>query len=241
MVASAKWAAPRVRAGAEWAAPHLKAAAREAAAITVRGARAAQPHVKAGLARVPRQVWIGVGVLATAWLAWMLWENRDRNPQTDKPTFVRTLWAALASTTLSAAAKKLVIAQFALESGWGYARAAVKGFNYGNITAGSTWKGPITYGQDKHCIAGGAICFPIIQAFRKYGSNEEAIADYLAFLGSGRYAKSFQALQGGDLTRFATQLREDGYYTASVDVYVSGMAGAMNTINAALNLGPAVA
>ena len=186
-------------------------------------------------------VWIGVGVLALAGLGWLLWENRDRNPQTDKPTFVRTLWAALGSTTLTQAAKKLVIAQFALESGWGFARAAVKGFNYGNITAGPTWTGPITYAPDKHCIAGGALCIPIIQAFRKYESNEAAIQDYLSFLGTGRYAKSFQALQSGDLTRFATQLRDDGYYTASVDVYVSGMRGAMATIDAAINSGPAVA
>lgn len=237
----AAWAAPKVRAGAAWAAPKvqaaMKAAAQEAATLATR----ARPHVEAAARRVPRAVWIGVGVITAAGVAWFLWDNRDRNPMTDKPTFVRKLWSALGATTLGQSAKKLVIAQFALESGWGYARAAVKGFNYGNITAGSTWAGPITYGQDKHCFGEGGLCVPIIQKFRKYDSDGEAIMDYLAFLGGGRYAKSLAALKGGDLVQFATQLRADGYYTASVDVYVSGMRSAMSVIDAALNLGPAVA
>lgn len=229
---AADWAAPRIKAGADWAAPRLKSAADEALVLTKRGIKAADPHVRSALKQVPRQVWIGAGVVALLGTAWFLWDNRDRNPQTSKADFVAKLWTALGTTTLSSSAKKLIIAQFALESGWGYARASVKGFNYGNITAGAgKWTGPITYGQDKHCVAGGAICIPIIQKFRKYGSNEEAIADYLAFLGgTSRYARSYQALLGGNLVNFATQLREDGYYTASVDVYVSGMQGAMSII-----------
>lgn len=235
--AAAAWAAPRVRAGAAWAAPHVKAGMKAAAQEAAVLAKRADPHVRAGLRKVPRKVWIGLGVVAVAGLGWFLWDNRDRNPQTDKPTFVRKLWAAMAGTNLSAGAKRLVIAQFALESGWGYARAAVKGFNYGNITAGAgSWTGPITWAPDKHCVLGGAVCIPIYQRFRKYESDAEAIQDYLAFLGTvPRYARSFQALKGGDLVTFATQLREDGYYTASVDVYVRGMQGAMSVIDAALN------
>lgn len=233
----AAWAAPRIRAAGRAAQPHvekaMRAAAQEAKALAVR----AKPHIEAQAKRVPRSVWIGAGVLALAGIGWFLWDNRDRNPQGTKQAFVQKLWAAMAGTNLSAASKRLLIAQFALESGWGYARAAVKGFNYGNITAGAgSWKGPITWAPDKHCVLGGSVCIPIYQRFRKYGSDAEAIADYLAFLGTTpRYARSFQALKGGDLVTFATQLREDGYYTASVDVYVNGMRGAMNTIDAALN------
>lgn len=196
--------------------------------------------MRAGIKRVPRYVWISLGAAAALGLAWFLWENRDRNPQGSKQAFVQKLWRALAGTPFGQATKKLIIAQFALESGWGFARAAVKGFNYGNITQGN-WAGPITWAPDKHCIAGGSICIPIYQRFRKYDSDEAAISDYLAFLSGGRYARSYEALKSGDLTRFATQLREDGYYTASVDVYVNGMRGAMGTIDAALNLGPSVA
>lgn len=249
---AAAWAAPKIRAGAEAAgrgataagraaAPHIRAAAKEAVALARRGAAAASPHVRAGISRVPRKVWIGLGVLAVGGLGWFLYDNRDRNPMGTKAEFTRKLWQATDGFGLSVNARKLIIAQFALESGWGYARAAVKGYNYGNITAGANWNGPITFAEDKHCIMGGAICIPIIQRFRKYDSDVEAIKDYLAFMSAGRYGPSMAALKGGNLVEFATQLRTDGYYTASVDVYVNGMRGATGAINVVLGTGPLVA
>lgn len=38
--------------------------------------------------------------------------------------------------------QRLVVAHWALESGFGEARAAKQGFNLANLTAGSAWTGP---------------------------------------------------------------------------------------------------
>lgn len=72
-------------------------------------------------------------------------------------------------------ALKMLIAQDALESGWG--KSAQGKFNYGNLTPGKSWKGEIVNGRD-HDSKGRSIS----QKFRSYGSMEEYAADKVQFL-----------------------------------------------------------
>lgn len=72
-------------------------------------------------------------------------------------------------------ALKMLIAQDALESGWG--KSAQGKFNYGNLTAGKSWKGETVNGKDSDSKGN-----PIRQRFRSYSSIEEYAADKVQFL-----------------------------------------------------------
>lgn len=74
-------------------------------------------------------------------------------------------------------ALKMLLAQDALESGWG--KSAQGKFNYGNLTPGSSWKGEVVVGRDKNG-KGQAIQ----QKFRSYNSIDEYAADKVQFLKS---------------------------------------------------------
>lgn len=72
-------------------------------------------------------------------------------------------------------ALKMLIAQDALESGWG--KSAQGKFNYGNLTAGKSWRGETVNGKDSDGKGN-----PIKQKFRSYNSIEEYAADKVQFL-----------------------------------------------------------
>lgn len=72
-------------------------------------------------------------------------------------------------------ALKMLVAQDALESGWG--KSAQGKFNYGNLTPGKSWKGEIVNGRDSDGKGN-----PISQKFRSYNSIEEYAADKVQFL-----------------------------------------------------------
>lgn len=72
-------------------------------------------------------------------------------------------------------ALRMLIAQDALESGWG--KSAQGRFNYGNLTPGSSWRGEIVIGRDKDGKGN-----PIQQKFRSYNSIDEYAADKVQFL-----------------------------------------------------------
>lgn len=149
----------------------------------------------------------------------------------DRREFVTTLWNALgAFPQLSRMTKLIIIAQAAHESGWGKGKAAKEGYNYWNITAGSSWKGDVIGGGDLECDAAGQNCKPITQKFRKYRSNVNAIEEYLKFLSGGRYKVAFDALMQGDIVAFVTQLRAAGYYTAALDSYIAGSKSALTAV-----------
>jgi hypothetical protein len=219
---AATWAAPKLRAGASWAAPRAAAAAKRSV-----------PLLRRKIAG-PVEVWMVLAGAAAVGVGGYLWYNRDRNVITSREQFVTKLWAALGASGLGSASKKLLIAQFALESGWGRGTAAVKGFNYGNITAGSTWDGGIVYGWDESCTLYGHLCVPIIQRFRRYDSDAEAMQDFLRFLSTSRYKRSMSALREGRLAAYASALRDEGYYTAAESKYVNGMNAAMPVIEKVL-------
>lgn len=74
-------------------------------------------------------------------------------------------------------ALKMLLAQDALESGWG--KSAQGKFNYGNLTTGSKWKGAFVEGKDKDAKGN-----PISQKFRSYSSMDEYAKDKVQFLKS---------------------------------------------------------
>ena len=72
-------------------------------------------------------------------------------------------------------ALKYLLAQDALESGWG--KSAQGKYNYGNLTTGSSWKGNYVQGKDKDAAGN-----PISQKFRSYNSLDEYTKDKINFL-----------------------------------------------------------
>lgn len=72
-------------------------------------------------------------------------------------------------------ALKYLLAQDALESGWG--KSAQGNYNFGNLTTGSSWKGDYVQGRDKDANGN-----PISQKFRSYNSMDEYALDKVNFL-----------------------------------------------------------
>lgn len=72
-------------------------------------------------------------------------------------------------------ALKYLLAQDALESGWG--KSSQGSYNFGNLTTGSSWKGDYVQGKDKDANGN-----PISQKFRSYNSIDEYALDKVNFL-----------------------------------------------------------
>lgn len=135
--------------------------------------------------------------------------------------FIRRLWASLSrvSPSLGTMQKTILIGQAIHEASWGAAKASREAFNYWNLTAGSTWKGPILPGKDLEYDKAGNVK-TITQAFRKYRNDDEAIRDMLAFIGpKSRYAEAWAALQKGDAMTYLAKLYEKGFFTQPLPVY----------------------
>jgi flagellum-specific peptidoglycan hydrolase FlgJ len=122
---------------------------------------------------------------------------------------------------LSGAATNLVLAHLALESGYGAARAAQRGHNLGNLTAGPYWLG------DKWTDVGGDTDSKgerITQTWRIYDSVSEFLNDYWRFLGpaanTGRYVLARNALERGVLDQFGALLGRSGYFELAPSEYV---------------------
>jgi len=98
-------------------------------------------------------------------------------------------------------ARKAVLAQMGLESGWNPSRPD---YNYGNITTGSSWTGKSVVRGD-HDGAGK----PIKQNFRSYDSPEEFANDYLNIL-KRNYPESY------------AQLTSDSF---DIDGFITGLVG----------------
>ncbi|HUQ10033.1 MAG TPA: flagellar assembly peptidoglycan hydrolase FlgJ [Steroidobacteraceae bacterium] len=109
--------------------------------------------------------------------------------------------------------ERSVIAQAALETGWGTSKPADgsgTSNNFFGIKAGATWRGPtVTSGTTEFTngVAGAE------QAqFRSYGSVAENVSDYVHVLtGNPRYAAALNT--GTDVRAFANALQRGGYAT----------------------------
>ena len=118
--------------------------------------------------------------------------SRSVLPQAHVEQFVsRMLPAAQRASQASGVPAQLIMAQAALESGWGKREIRTEdgktSFNVFGIKADKSWKGPVVESTTTEYVNGTA---QKTQArFRAYGSYEESFADYARFLTSNpRYA-----------------------------------------------------
>jgi peptidoglycan hydrolase FlgJ len=118
--------------------------------------------------------------------------------------------AAGAATGVPAA---LILAQAALESGWG--RREIKtedgtqSFNLFGIKADRAWRGPVAQATTTEYVEG--VPQRVLGKFRAYASYQEAFADYARFLTANpRYAG---VLSAGDPAQAAHGLQKAGYAT----------------------------
>ncbi len=120
---------------------------------------------------------------------------------------------AQAASRAAGVPAQLILAQAALESGWG--RREIRGgdgsqsYNLFGIKADRNWKGPVVEATTTEYIDG--VPHRTVAAFRAYGSYEEAFTDYVRFLATNpRYA---QVLTARDPAEAAYGLQRAGYAT----------------------------
>ena len=108
---------------------------------------------------------------------------------------------------------RAIIAQAALETGWGTSQPADAGgasHNLFGIKAGASWKGASVSSATTEYADGIARAEPA--QFRAYGSVAENVADYVHVLRDNpRYAAALGT--GGDVRAFADALQRGGYAT----------------------------
>lgn len=128
-------------------------------------------------------------------------------------TFVQQMWpyAADVARKLGVPAQS-VLAQAALESGWGQktlkTESGADSYNLFNIKAGSNWNGSVVAKEVVEYRSGVAI--KSTEKFRVYGSYEESFADYARLIsGSPRYAGALNQ----DAQGFAAGLQQGGFAT----------------------------
>ena len=142
--------------------------------------------------------------------------------------FVRSLWphAQKTAAELGVPAKAL-IAQAALETGWGRrlvgAGRSLDSNNLFGIKAGAHWIGEKVSAATHEFVDGVRVAQRA--AFRAYGSAAESFADYAHLLGNPRYAAARGT--GDDAHRFAQALQQAGYatdpsYAAKISAIANG-------------------
>ena len=209
------------------------------------------------MAAIPKKtIYWTLGGLATL-VVWARWKRRGEAPPNetlfdsvkeavretkdeirvlvDRGAWTRRMYQAISESLppLPAQSKLVIIAHAVTESGWASQSRAVKnGYNYWNITAGSSWTGPVyvdvngdkSY-QKTACKSlgrpmdfkdskGRAYC-KIDQKWRSWPSLEAAVRGYWDFMG-GRYIAAREALIAGDIPTFVTKLAEKGYFDPAV-------------------------
>lgn len=169
------------------------------------------------------------GTVATVTLVQALGAGADRT------LFSKTLFGIVSRVLpqVPLAGRVLIVAQAALESGWGKlsnARASTN--NLWNITAGSSWQGPVAAGSDTDGAGK-----PISQRWRSYPNVEAAVTDYWQFLGN-LYPGAREVISTtGDPYEYAHQLKlgkVGAYYSAPEADYAGQVASVRATVAQAL-------
>jgi flagellar protein FlgJ len=106
-----------------------------------------------------------------------------------------------------------LVAQAALETGWGRSEARLAdgrpSHNLFGIKAGANWQGPVAEAATTEYVNG--VAETRVERFRAYGSYAEAFQDYAGLLaGSPRYAAVLGATEAAS---FARGLQRAGYAT----------------------------
>lgn len=140
--------------------------------------------------------------------------SRSVLPQAHVEQFVsRMLPAAQRASQASGVPAQLIMAQAALESGWGRREIrkedGTTSYNLFGIKADKSWKGPVAETTTTEFVDG--VSQKVRAAFRAYGSYEEAFSDYAKFLVTNpRYAN---VLATQDPAEAAHGLQRAGYAT----------------------------
>ncbi len=107
---------------------------------------------------------------------------------------------------------RAIVAQAALETGWGTSQPADAGggsHNFFGIKAGASWQGASVASDTTEFVAGQAGTERA--RFRAYGSLAENVADYVRVLRDPRYSEALGT--GADVRAFANALQRGGYAT----------------------------
>jgi len=110
---------------------------------------------------------------------------------------------------------KLIFAQWYHESGGFSSQLATENYNFGGMTQNEPTGDP----KDKQPDGGN---------YYMHFGNEEEWAEYYAYYCNKCNEPSLSG--STDVTDFATRLKKNGYFGASIDEYVNGMNGAMSAI-----------
>ena len=118
-----------------------------------------------------------------------------RSPYKDKAKWTKDLSDAYRKVGITNDnAIRMLLAQDALESGWG--KSAQGKYNFGNLTTGSSWKGNYVVGNDKNA-KGEAIK----QKFRAYESMDDYAKDKIQFL-----KRLYDFDENDDINKFVAKL-----------------------------------
>lgn len=144
-------------------------------------------------------------------------ESAGAGTRFDSPaSFVQAMWpyAEQAATAMNVA-PEAVLAQSALESGWG-SKVMMRpdgrsSFNLFGIKAGADWQGDTVTVPTREFIGGKQVT--VMETFRAYDSYADSFNDYMAFLsGNPRYQSALTA-GGRDPAAFGHALQRAGYAT----------------------------
>jgi flagellar protein FlgJ len=140
--------------------------------------------------------------------------SRSVLPQAHVEQFVtRMLPAAQRASQETGVPAQLIMAQAALESGWGRREIRTQdgstSYNVFGIKADKSWKGPVAETATTEYVNG--VAQKNRAAFRAYGSYEEAFSDYANFLVSNPRYSNVLATQ--DPAEAAHGLQRAGYAT----------------------------
>ncbi|MFG6158733.1 flagellar assembly peptidoglycan hydrolase FlgJ [Halomonas sp. 1390] len=154
-------------------------------------------------------------------------------PRDERPAHVRDFLERLeaparAASRASGVPAELILAQAALETGWGRHEIATPGggnsHNLFGIKAGSAWRGETTEILTHEVIDGRRQA--VRDRFRVYGSFEEAFTDYARLIGDNpRYAGVVSA---GSADQAARALQQGGY--ATDPAYADKLIAVMDTL-----------
>ncbi len=127
-----------------------------------------------------------------------------------KLDFVQKLWPIASRLAPKIAPSvPVVIAQAALESGWGQHMPGGDSNNLFGIKAGRHWRGPSTEAATREVVNGQQKTE--VASFRRYASPAESIADYVKLIaGSKRYQDARQARSEDE---YVHSLQQAGYAT----------------------------
>lgn len=125
-------------------------------------------------------------------------------------TFIQQISpAAQASMRASGVPASFIVAQAALESGWGESRLAKEGKNLFGVKAHGSWRGEILTLNTREFMNGQWITVPA--HWRQYADWLDCLNDHAAFLKQNpRYAACFECTSG---ETFARAVANAGYAT----------------------------